>query len=44
MIAIVGKIASGKTRILNYLKRKVYKVLDVDRFIVKLYKSKQFVY
>lgn len=42
MIVIVGKICSGKTTILNLLKKKGYKTLEVDKFVVNLYNDKYF--
>ncbi|WBP83755.1 AAA family ATPase [Mycoplasmopsis edwardii] len=42
MIAIVGKIASGKTRLLNELKQLGHKVFEADYFVSKLYNDPKF--
>lgn len=39
IIGIYGKIASGKTTVLNYLKNQGYKVFSCDEYIATLYSS-----
>ncbi|AMD81050.1 hypothetical protein MCANPG14_02456 [Mycoplasmopsis canis PG 14] len=43
MIAIVGKISAGKTTLLNWLADKGHKTLEVDKFVINLYKDASFV-
>ncbi|WP_027334523.1 dephospho-CoA kinase [Mycoplasmopsis felifaucium] len=44
MIAIIGKVASGKSTLLNKLKHRGFKIFNCDKFFIEEYKKNGFFY